>query len=132
LALRAKFQQFRSKALKDLGLVSLDPRWRVLLPVHPTSWTKRSDGTFSSIHVLRSVGLGNFEALFLPYVDNPFPHFFKRGLNVTLTIDDPLMFRITSTPLLEEYVSGSFVWGLSMVVRGDCPRAAPGAGAVSW
>ena len=41
--------------------------------------------------------------LFLDYVKNPFPVFFKRGLNVSLSTDDPLMFHHTKEPLMEEY-----------------------------
>ena len=55
------------------------------------------------------------KALFIPYTTNPFPLFFRRGLNVTLTTDDPLMFHMTPTPLLEEYASARLVWGLTMV-----------------
>ena len=41
--------------------------------------------------------------LFLDYVKNPFKTFFKRGLNVSLSTDDPLMFHQTKEPLMEEY-----------------------------
>ena len=41
--------------------------------------------------------------LFLSYDKNPFPHFYRTGLNVTLSTDDPLMFHQTKEPLLEEY-----------------------------
>jgi len=34
---------------------------------------------------------------------NPFPLYFKRGLNVSLSTDDPLQFHHTHEPLLEEY-----------------------------
>ena len=34
---------------------------------------------------------------------NPFPTYFKRGLNVTLSTDDPLIFHSTREPLVEEY-----------------------------
>jgi len=54
-------------------------------------------------------------ALFLKMGDNPFPFFFTRGLNVTLSTDDPLMFHATSEPLLEEYTSARLIWGLSQV-----------------
>jgi AMP deaminase len=36
------------------------------------------------------------------YDKNPFPRFFKRGLNVTLSTDDPLMIHVTREPLVEE------------------------------
>jgi AMP deaminase len=75
--------------------------------------------TLEYLYYLAQIGLSvspiSNKALFLPYVDNPFPHFFKRGLNVTLTTDDPLMFHMTPTPLLEEYASARLVWGLTMV-----------------
>jgi AMP deaminase len=41
--------------------------------------------------------------LFLEYEKNPFPKFFKKGLNVTLSTDDPLMIHVTREPLVEEY-----------------------------
>ena len=33
----------------------------------------------------------------------PFPKLFKRGLNVTLSTDDPLLFHMSDDALLEEY-----------------------------
>ena len=42
-------------------------------------------------------------SLFLDYKRNPFGEMFKRGLNVTLSTDDPLQFHYTQSPLLEEY-----------------------------
>jgi AMP deaminase len=41
--------------------------------------------------------------------------FFKRGLNVSLSSDDPLLFHITDDALLEEYSIARQVWGLSLV-----------------
>merc|ERR1712125_224043 len=52
-------------------------------------------------------------ALFLLLKDNPFPYFFGRGLNVTLSTDDPLMFHATEEPLLEEYTTARHVFALS-------------------
>lgn len=49
----------------------------------------------------------------LGYLDNPFPTFFRRGLNVSLGTDSPLMFHHTQEPLLEEYSIASKVWKLS-------------------
>ncbi|KAF8289493.1 putative adenosine monophosphate deaminase [Trypanosoma cruzi] len=48
----------------------------------------------------------------LGYLDNPFPHFFRRGLMVSLSTDSPLMFHHTQEPLLEEYSIASKVWKL--------------------
>lgn len=42
-------------------------------------------------------------ALFLTYERNPFLNFFQRGLNVSLSTDDPLQFHFTKEPLIEEY-----------------------------
>jgi adenosine deaminase len=42
-------------------------------------------------------------ALFLTYERNPFMQFFQRGLNVSLSTDDPLQFHFTKEPLIEEY-----------------------------
>lgn len=42
-------------------------------------------------------------SLFLDYHRNPFPMFFVRGLNVSLSTDDPLQIHLTKEPLVEEY-----------------------------
>ena len=36
-------------------------------------------------------------------VDSPFYKMFERGLNVSLSTDDPLLFHLSESPLLEEY-----------------------------
>jgi len=53
-------------------------------------------------------------ALFLKMSKSPFPDFFQRGLNVTLSTDDPLMFHATKEPLLEEYTTARCIFGLKM------------------
>jgi len=52
-------------------------------------------------------------ALFLKIVKNPFPMLFRRGLNVTLSTDDPLMFHKSNEPLLEEYLGAQLVFSLT-------------------
>ncbi|RKP12845.1 Ampd2 protein [Piptocephalis cylindrospora] len=52
-------------------------------------------------------------ALFLTFERNPFPHFFARGLNVSLSTDDPLQFHYTKEPLIEEYSIASQIWKFS-------------------
>ena len=42
--------------------------------------------------------------LFKKLSDNPFYDLFRRGLNVSLSTDDPMLFHMSSDPLLEEYV----------------------------
>jgi len=49
-------------------------------------------------------------ALFLRYEKNPFDLFFKRGLNVSLSTDDPLQFHVTKEALIEEYGMAKQVW----------------------
>ncbi|KYN94734.1 AMP deaminase, putative, partial [Plasmodium reichenowi] len=54
---------------------------------------------------------------------NPFKRFFKIGLNVTLSTDDPLMFHFTDEPLLEEYSICAHTWKLSTVDLCEIARA---------
>ncbi|KAF9016508.1 AMP deaminase [Hymenopellis radicata] len=51
-------------------------------------------------------------ALFLTYERNPLPDFFKTGLNVSLSTDDPLQFHFTKEPLLEEYSVAAHIYKL--------------------
>ncbi|CDJ66749.1 adenosine monophosphate deaminase, putative [Eimeria necatrix] len=48
-------------------------------------------------------------ALFVDIAKNPLYSFFKIGLNVSLSTDDPLMFHFTDEPLLEEYSIAALV-----------------------
>lgn len=43
-------------------------------------------------------------SLFLDIHRNPFALFFQRGLNVSLSTDDPLQIHISKDPLVEEYL----------------------------
>ncbi|VVT58108.1 uncharacterized protein SAPINGB_P006041 [Magnusiomyces paraingens] len=54
-------------------------------------------------------------ALFLTYDKNPFYSYFKRGLNVSLSTDDPLQFAYTREPLIEEYSIAAQIYKLSNV-----------------
>lgn len=58
-------------------------------------------------------------ALFLTYERNPLPDFFKTGLNVSLSTDDPLQFHFTKVCLAH-----SFAWTVIMFVddRNRCWR----------
>ncbi|KAG8905482.1 AMP deaminase [Tulasnella sp. 403] len=49
-------------------------------------------------------------ALFLTYERNPITDFFKTGLNVSLSTDDPLQFHFTKEPLLEEYSVAAHIY----------------------
>ncbi|KAI6147470.1 AMP deaminase [Pisolithus tinctorius] len=65
---------------------------------------------------LRQIGLAmsplSNNALFLTYERNPLPDFFKVGLNVSLSTDDPLQFHFTKEPLLEEYSVAAHIYKL--------------------
>ncbi|KAL8669672.1 MAG: hypothetical protein Q9168_005746 [Polycauliona sp. 1 TL-2023] len=52
-------------------------------------------------------------ALFLAYDRNPFQVYFRRGLNVSLSTDDPLQFAYTKEPLIEEYSVAAQICKLS-------------------
>ncbi|PAA87399.1 hypothetical protein BOX15_Mlig006681g1 [Macrostomum lignano] len=52
-------------------------------------------------------------SLFLPYSRSPLPDFHAKGLCVTLSTDDPLMFHFTKEPLMEEYSIAAQVWKLT-------------------
>lgn len=54
-------------------------------------------------------------SLFLDYHRNPFPTFFLRGLNVSLSTDDPLQIHLTKEPLVEEYSIAASVSSLSWI-----------------
>lgn len=54
-------------------------------------------------------------ALFINYERNPFPKYFKAGMNVSISTDDPLQFHFTKEPLIEEYSVASQIWKFSSV-----------------
>lgn len=54
-------------------------------------------------------------ALFLAYERNPFLKYFHRGLNVSLSTDDPLQFAFTKEPLIEEYAVAAQIYKLTAV-----------------
>eukprot|EP00899_Mesostigma_viride_P012644 jgi/Mesvir1/21380/Mv20864-RA.1 len=77
----------------------------------------RKSPVLQYLYYLTQIGLGmsplSNNSLFLDYHKNPFPIFFARGLNVSLSTDDPLMIHLTKEPLVEEYSIASQVWKLS-------------------
>ncbi|KYN97089.1 putative AMP deaminase [Plasmodium gaboni] len=79
------------------------------------------------LYYLKQIGLAlsplSNNALFLHLDKNPFKRFFKIGLNVTLSTDDPLMFHFTDEPLLEEYSICAHTWKLSTVDLCEIARA---------
>ncbi|CUM63737.1 uncharacterized protein PRCAT00001321001 [Priceomyces carsonii] len=71
------------------------------------------------LYYLDQIGLAmsplSNNALFLTYDKNPFYTFFKTGLNVSLSTDDPLQFSYTKEPLIEEYSVAAQIYKLSAV-----------------
>ncbi|WVF70619.1 AMP deaminase [Kwoniella sp. CBS 6097] len=66
---------------------------------------------------LKQIGLAmsplSNNALFLTYERNPFKDFFRVGLNVSLSTDDPLQFHFTASHLLEEYSCAAQIYKLT-------------------
>ena len=78
------------------------------------------------LYYLEQVGLSvsplSNNVLFMGYHQNPFFDFFKRGLNVTLSTDDPLQFHSTEQPLIEEYSAAAQIWKLTTVDMSEIAR----------
>jgi AMP deaminase len=77
----------------------------------------RKSPVLQYLYYLSQIGLAmsplSNNSLFLDYHRNPFPMFFQRGLNVSLSSDDPLQIHLTKEPLVEEYSVAAKVWKLS-------------------
>lgn len=71
------------------------------------------------LYYLEQIGIAmsplSNNALFLAYDKNPFHSYFKRGLNISLSTDDPLQFAYTKEPLIEEYSVAAQIYKLSNV-----------------
>ncbi|PHJ22320.1 amp deaminase [Cystoisospora suis] len=71
------------------------------------------------LYYLKQVGLAasplSNNALFLDLGKNPLPLFFRVGMNVSLSTDDPLIFHFTDEALLEEYSIAAHLWKLNTV-----------------
>ena len=73
--------------------------------------------TLQYLYYLDQIGLhvspssNNF--LFMKLADSPFYSLFKRGLNVSISTDDPMIFHMSNHPLLEEYSICRIFWSLS-------------------
>ncbi|KAI8528464.1 hypothetical protein RHMOL_Rhmol12G0150200 [Rhododendron molle] len=77
----------------------------------------RKSPVLQYLYYLAQIGLAmsplSNNSLFLDYHRNPFPLFFQRGLNVSLSTDDPLQIHLTKEPLVEEYSVAAKVWKLT-------------------
>eukprot|EP01080_Neovahlkampfia_damariscottae_P000488 gene488-8002_t len=78
------------------------------------------------LYYLEKIGLSvsplSNNVLFMNYGENPFYDFFKKGLNVTLSTDDPLQFHSTEQPLIEEYSAAAQIWKLTTVDMSEIAR----------
>ncbi|KAJ1905954.1 AMP deaminase [Tieghemiomyces parasiticus] len=76
--------------------------------------TLRKVPAMQYLYYLEQIGLAmsplSNNALFLTYERNPLMEFYKRGLNVSLSTDDPLQFHLTKEPLIEEYSVATQIW----------------------
>ncbi|KAJ5533662.1 hypothetical protein N7494_010214 [Penicillium frequentans] len=84
------------------------------LAIQITSLLDSSAATVSAMIGIAMSPLSN-NALFLTYDKNPCASFFKRGLNVSLSTDDPLQFAFTKEPLIEEYSVAAQIYKFSAV-----------------
>nr|CAD1833052.1 unnamed protein product [Ananas comosus var. bracteatus] len=77
----------------------------------------RKSPVLQYLYYLAQIGLAmsplSNNSLFLDYHRNPFQTFFARGLNVSLSTDDPLQIHLTKEPLVEEYSIAASLWKLS-------------------
>nr|XP_010920819.1 probable AMP deaminase [Elaeis guineensis] len=77
----------------------------------------RKSPVLQYLYYLAQIGLAmsplSNNSLFLDYHRNPFPQFFHRGLNISLSTDDPLQIHLTKEPLVEEYSIAASLWKLS-------------------
>ena len=106
-------------------------------PMHLATSYLLSHGVNHGVNLARSVGLqylyyldqiglavsptsNNF--LFLKLPDNPFPKFFRRGMFVSLSTDDPMFFHLTSEPLMEEYSIARNEFKLSLLDLSEIAR----------
>jgi len=77
----------------------------------------RKNPTLQYLFYITQIGIAvspcSNNQLFISYDKNPFYTFFQRGLNVSLSTDDPLMFHQTKEPLMEEYSIAKQIYRLS-------------------
>ncbi|KAG6429664.1 hypothetical protein SASPL_107716 [Salvia splendens] len=84
----------------------------------------RKSPVLQYLYYLAQIGLAmsplSNNSLFLDYHRNPFPMFFQRGMNVSLSTDDPLQIHLTKEPLVEEYSVAAKVCSSFLYVTSVC------------
>ncbi|KAG5341099.1 hypothetical protein C0989_011691 [Termitomyces sp. Mn162] len=99
---------------------------------YPRLWNTQQSPPYSKVPALqylfylKQIGIAmsplSNNALFLTYERNPLPDFFKTGLNVSLSTDDPLQFHFTKEPLLEEYSVAAHIYKLTQSSLAELAR----------
>ena len=88
--------------------------------------TLRKVPALQYLFYLKQIGIAmsplSNNALFLNYERNPFPKYFRIGMNVSLSTDDPLQFHYTKEPLIEEYSVAAQIWKLSSADLSEISR----------
>ncbi|KAF8344586.1 hypothetical protein F5887DRAFT_1203881 [Amanita rubescens] len=88
--------------------------------------TLRNSPVLQYLYYLKQIGIAmspiSNNALFLEYENNPLPNFFKVGLNVSLSTDDPLLFHFTHNALLEEYSVATHMFKFSQASLAELAR----------
>lgn len=86
----------------------------------------RETPTLQYLYYLAEIGMSmsplSNNVLFVELERNPFPMFFRQGLNVTLSTDDPLQFHTTREALVEEYTIARQLWRLSSTDLSEIAR----------
>lgn len=86
----------------------------------------RQNAALQYLYYLSQIGIAvsplSNNKLFLDYNKNPFPKYFRIGMNVSLSTDDPLMLHYTKDALLEEYSVAAQVWKLSSTDQCEIAR----------
>lgn len=89
--------------------------------------TLRKSVVMQYLYYLTQIGIAmsplSNNKLFLDYHRNPFPVYHARGLNVSLSSDDPLLLHYTKDALVEEYSVAAQVWKLSSTDVCEIARA---------
>ena len=66
-----------------------------------------SSPVLTYLYYLKQIGIAmspiSNNKLVCKYGASPFTSFFRQGLNISLSTDDPLMLHMTDEPLIEEY-----------------------------
>jgi len=77
----------------------------------------KENPALSYLYYINQIGISasplSETAVHIQVKDNPFPVFFRRGLNISLSTDNPLMIHMTDEPIIEEYATAAQMWKFS-------------------